>query len=146
MTLSLETLRREGDEFHQAISRELYQSGSGLKKTAELQAIYARFANVLSDEALDMVRELFRDSPADSEEHRSARILLEWQADARVSCELAELDEREIVWWNSSPSLRSVSSESVIGRGVRRARRAADRPRRVPARGCRDRGSSPSPP
>ncbi len=102
MTLTLEKLRREGDDFHQAISRELYQSGSGLKKTAELQAIYARFANVLSDEALDMVRELFRDSPADSEEHRAARILLEWQADARVSRELAELDEREIAWESSA--------------------------------------------
>jgi len=92
MTLSLETLRRDGDDFHQAISRELYASGSGLKKTADLQAIYARFANVLSDETLDMVRELFRDSPAGSEEQRSARILLEWQADARVSRELAELE------------------------------------------------------
>jgi len=102
MTLSLDTLRREGDEFHQAISRELYQSGAGLKKTAELQAIYARFANVLSDEALDMVRELFRDAPAGSEDQRSARILLEWQADARVSRELAALDEREIAWESSA--------------------------------------------
>jgi len=102
MTLSLETLRREGDEFHQAISRELYASGSGLKKTAELQAIYARFANVLTDDALDMVREMFRDAPDGSEVQRSARILLEWQADARVSRELAELDEREIAWESSA--------------------------------------------
>ena len=102
MTLSLETLRREGDEFHQTISRELYASGSGLKKTAELQAIYARFANVLSDDALAMVREMFRDAPAESEVQRSARILLEWQADARVSRELAELDEREIAWESSA--------------------------------------------
>jgi hypothetical protein len=102
MTLSLESLRREGDEFHQTISRELYASGSGLKKTAELQAIYARFANVLSDDALAMVREMFRDAPAGSEEQRSARILLEWQADARVSRELAELDEREIAWESSA--------------------------------------------
>ncbi len=102
MTLSLETLRREGDEFHQTLSRELYASGSGLKKTAELQAIYARFANVLSDDALAMVREMFRDAPARSEEQRSARILLEWQADARVSRELAELDEREIAWESSA--------------------------------------------
>ena len=102
MTLSLETLRREGDEFHQTISRELYASGAGLKKTAELQAIYARFANVLSDEALGMVRELFRDAAEGSEEQRSARILLEWQADARVSRELAELDEREIAWESSA--------------------------------------------
>ena len=102
MTISLDTLRREGDDFHQTISRELYQTGAGLKKTAELQSIYARYANVLSDEALDMVREMFRDAPGGSEEQRSARILLEWQADARVSRELAELDEREIAWETSA--------------------------------------------
>ena len=39
-----------GGRFHQAISRELYPTGAGLKKSAELQAIYARFANVFSDE------------------------------------------------------------------------------------------------
>ena len=38
MTLSLETLRREGDDFHQAISRELYASGSGLKKKTDRHA------------------------------------------------------------------------------------------------------------
>ena len=102
MTISLDTLRREGDEFHQTISRELYQTGSGLKKTAELQAIYARYANVLSDDALDMVREQFRDAREGSDEQRSSRILLEWQADARVSRELAELDEREIAWESSA--------------------------------------------
>src|SRR5512140_967240 len=102
MTISLDTLRREGDEFHQTISRELYQTGSGLKKTAELQAIYARYARVLSEDALGMVRETFRDARDGSEEQRSARILLEWQADAQVSRELAELDEREIAWESSA--------------------------------------------
>src|SRR6185437_14307329 len=102
MTLSLDTLRREGDAFHETLSRELYASGAGLKSTAELQPIYARFANILNDEALDMVREMFRDAPPGSEEQRVARILLEWQADARVSRELAALDEREIAWESSA--------------------------------------------
>ena len=102
MTISLDTLRREGDEFHQTISRELYQTGSGLKKTAELQAIYARYANVLSDDVLDMVREQFRNAREGTDEQRSARILLEWQAEARVSRELAGLDEREIAWESSA--------------------------------------------
>jgi hypothetical protein len=102
MTLTLEALRREGDAFHETLSRELYASGAGLKPTAELQAIYGRFAELLSDDTLAMVRELFRDSSPGSEEHRSARILLEWQADARVSRELAALDEREIAWESSA--------------------------------------------
>jgi hypothetical protein len=57
---------------------------------------------VMSAEALDMVRELYRDAPDGSEEQRSARILLEWQVASRVSRELAELDEREIAWESSA--------------------------------------------
>ena len=102
MTLSLDTLRREGEAFHEMLSRELYATGAGLKNTAELQPIYARFADILNDDALEMVRAMFRDAPPGSEEQRVARILLEWQADARVSRELAALDEREIAWESSA--------------------------------------------
>ena len=137
MTLSLETLRREGDAYHEMLSRELYATGAGLKATAELQSIYACFANILNDDALDMVREMFRDAAAGSEEQRVARILLEWQADARVSRELAALDEREIAW--ESSAIARVED----GRGIQYQQiaieiaNAADRDERLRLEGAR---------
>ena len=82
----------------EAISREQYLALAGFKPTAELQPIYARFAGVLGAEALELTREMFRGSPEGSAEQRSARTLLEWQAEAHASKVLAPLDEREIAW------------------------------------------------
>ncbi|HXT47702.1 MAG TPA: hypothetical protein VN717_03625, partial [Gemmatimonadaceae bacterium] len=102
MTLSLDTLRREGDAFHETLSRELYASGAGLKSTAELQPIYARHANILGPEALELTLEAFKGSTEGSEERRSARLLLDWQAESQSGRQLAELDERAIAWESSA--------------------------------------------
>jgi hypothetical protein len=82
----------------QELSREYYEAQAGLKPSAELQPIYARHPEVLSDDALAMTRELFRDAAPGSEESRAARLLLDWEADTHVSRALAPLDEREITW------------------------------------------------
>ena len=100
--LSLERLRRGGGELMEELSREYYRAQAGLQSSAELAPIYARHADVLSDDSLQMMRELFRDAPAGSEELRSARILLDWQAEGLVSRTLAPLDEREIAWEGSA--------------------------------------------
>lgn len=101
-TLSLERLRRGGEELMEELSREYYRAQAGLQPSAELAPIYARHAEVLSDESLEMMRELFRGAVPGSEEHRSARILLDWQAEGLVSRTLAPLDEREIGWEGSA--------------------------------------------
>ena len=100
--LSLERLRRGGGELMEELSREYYRAQAGLQSSAELAPIYARHADVLSDDSLQMMRELFRDAAAGSEELRSARILLDWQAEGLVSRTLAPLDEREIAWEGSA--------------------------------------------
>ena len=82
----------------EAISREQYLALSGFKASAELQPIYARFEPVLGADALEMTRERFRAAAAGSDEQRSARTLLEWQAESHASKALAPLDEREIAW------------------------------------------------
>jgi hypothetical protein len=96
--LSIERLRHEGEQFLQALSRELYEAHAGLKASAELQPIYDRYASILGEEALEVARELFLAAPEGSDEQRSARILLDWQVESQSGRQLAGLDEREIAW------------------------------------------------
>ena len=96
--LSLERLRQDGQAFTEAISREYYLALSGQKPTAELQPLYEQYAPIMNDESLALTREEFQKASAASEEQRSTRILLEWQAEAQSSRALASLDEREIAW------------------------------------------------
>ncbi len=96
--LTLERLRRDGQVFMEAISREIYLAHSGQKATAELQPLYDRYAEVLSGESLGLVRDAFRAAAPDSEEYRGLRQLLDWQVEAQSSRQLAALDEREIAW------------------------------------------------
>ena len=101
-TLTLDTLRREGERLMEEVSREYYLAHAGLKPTAELQPIYARHAGVLGGDALALVRETFEGAAEGSELRRSARLLLDWQTEARTSRALAEHDEREIAWESSA--------------------------------------------
>ena len=101
-TLTLDRLRARGDAFHQALSREYYQSQAGLKPTAELQPIYEEYADILGPDALAMVREVFLGADEGSEERRGARLLLDWLIDAQAQRTLVDIDEREIAWENSA--------------------------------------------
>jgi hypothetical protein len=96
--LSIETLREQGEAFMIDISRELYLAYSGQKPSAELQPIYGKYAGVLDADSLGLALEAFRSAPDGSEERRSARLLLDWQAESQSGRQLAALDEREIAW------------------------------------------------
>ena len=96
--LTLAALRRDGEAFMEALSREQYLALAGHKPNAELRPIYDRFAHVLGPGALELTRDAFRTSTAGSEEWRSARALLDWQVESHASRVLAELDERLIAW------------------------------------------------
>ena len=89
--LTLDRLRRDGEAFSVEISREYYLAHSGQKDTADLQPIYARHAHVTSADALAVARDAFTASADGSEEHRAARLLLDWQVDAQSGRELAAL-------------------------------------------------------
>lgn len=97
-SLSIERLRDEGEAFMQELSREYYEAHSGLKPSAELQPIYERHAAILGEGSLEVARDTFAGSAEGSEEHRSARLLLDWQAESQSSRALAAMDEREIAW------------------------------------------------
>ena len=100
--LTLDRLRQDGQAFTEDISRESYLAHSGHKASAEFTPIYDRYANVLGDEALALTLDMFKNTTAGSEEHRSASLLLEWQIESQASRSLAELDEREIAWESSA--------------------------------------------
>jgi hypothetical protein len=93
--LTLARLRREGQAFTEAISRESYLAHSGQKQVAELTPIYERYSDILGTAALDLTLDLFRESPKGTEEHRSARYLLEWQIESQAARLLASFDEAE---------------------------------------------------
>ncbi|MGH7718561.1 MAG: hypothetical protein ACREON_06930 [Gemmatimonadaceae bacterium] len=98
-------LRQRGQALTEEVSREYYLAHAGLRATAELQPIYARYADILNEDTLALVRDRFRESPDGSEERRGARLLLEWQIESQVHRVLAPLDEREIAW-ESTAELR----------------------------------------
>lgn len=99
---SLDLLRRSGEAFSEALAREQYRVYAGLAPTADFRSIYERFADVFEPDALALTREVLHGAPSDSPAHRSARLLLEWQAEGRVTRELAPLEEREIAWERSA--------------------------------------------
>jgi hypothetical protein len=100
--LDLQRLRAEGQAFMETISRESYLAFAGLKKTAELQAIYERYSHILGEEALELTLDAFRSARDGTDDKRSARCLLEWEIESQAAKPLAALDEREIEWENSA--------------------------------------------
>lgn len=97
-----ERLRRDGQAFMEEISREYYLAGAGHKPTAELQPIYKRHRSVSSPDSLAAVRDQLQTAAPGTDEHRQARMLLEWLAELQSSRELAPLEEREISWEGSA--------------------------------------------
>ncbi len=98
----LDVLRERGEAFLVELSREYYEAHSGLKENAQLQPIFKRHAAAFDDEAFAQVLDRFRDAPAGSDAHCSARLLLDWLVESRCGRELAALEEREIAWEGSA--------------------------------------------
>jgi hypothetical protein len=101
----------------QEISREYYLAHSGHKSTADLQPIYARHAAIMDQDALALALDAFRGSSDGSEERRSSRLILDWQAESQSARQLASLDERQIAWEGSAivkvSDTQSIPYESV---------------------------------
>lgn len=96
--INLDRLRERGNEFAGRISQEHYLAHAGLAPAVQLQQVYAEYSDVYSERTLEMVREHFANSPPNTDEHRSARTLLEWVVDTRAGQSAAALDEREVAW------------------------------------------------
>jgi hypothetical protein len=96
--LTLSALRRDGEAFMEALTREQHLALAGYKPTAELKPIYERYAHVLGPGALELTRDAFKGAASGTDEWRSARALLGWEIETHASRALAELDERIIAW------------------------------------------------
>jgi hypothetical protein len=109
--MNLERLRQRAQAFTEDVSREGYLAYSGHKHEAALQAVYARYADLFSDEILASCLDRFRRATPASEDARGARMMLEWQVESRVGRQLAGIDEREV-------ALESEAVVRVAGGGV----------------------------
>ncbi len=84
--MTADDLVGDGEEMHEALSREEYLTGAGLKSDPQFQEIYERFAHLAGAEALDAARAT--GDPA----------LIEWLVNLRVGRETAEGYERQLKW------------------------------------------------
>jgi hypothetical protein len=96
--LTFAVLRRDGEAFMEALSREQQLALAGHKPNADLRPIYERFAHVLGPSALELTRDAFRTATPNTDDWRSARALLDWEVESFASRQLVELDERLIAW------------------------------------------------
>src|SRR5260221_10315314 len=96
--LSLDRLRREGEEFMIELSREFYEAYSGLKGEAQIQPLYEKHRAIFSHDSLAVAREALLASEEGSEERRSARLLLDWQVEAQSNRQPAPPDHPDIAW------------------------------------------------
>jgi hypothetical protein len=91
-------LRRLGEPFMEELSRAMWMIGAGYATEIDLRGVYAKHAAALSDDSLAAAREAWRESAPGTEAHRSARLLLDWQLEARAARATADLEERELGW------------------------------------------------
>ena len=156
--LSLERLRREGEAFMEELSREYYLAHSGHKATRRAAAdLREARGDPRATTRSTLALEAFRGAPEGSEEQRSARLLLDWQAESQSARELARARRaRDRVGgvggratsptaarsstsaWRSRSANSTDARERACDRGgardARRARAGADAARAVPAR------------
>ncbi len=82
--MSPEDLRARGERMSEALSRESYEAGAGLKAETEFARIFEAYADCASDEAWEAAR--------------GQRALEEWTADNRIGRAVAPLDDRLHAW------------------------------------------------
>ncbi len=84
--MNLETLQDRSEALYEELSREYYLTGSGLKADPDFQAIYDRFADLVTDEALAVARA------------SNSAPLFEWAVDLRLGRLVARFDELQLKW------------------------------------------------
>ncbi len=123
--MTTDELRARGERMSEALSREAYEAGAGLKKETHFERIFAEYADCAGDEAWEAAR--------------GVRLLEEWAADNRVGRAVAPLDDRSHAW-EAAASITLADGEQMpfqiagiaIANEPRRERRLAiDRARRA---------------
>jgi hypothetical protein len=119
-----EELRARGERFSEELGRESYEAGAGLKAETDFAGLFARYADLASDDAWAAAQ--------------ASRALREWVLDMRVGRAVAALDDRLHAW--EAKAEVSLNGERMpyqrvaiaIANEARRERRLAlDRARRA---------------
>jgi hypothetical protein len=114
----MDELIARGETMHQELGKEWYLTGAGLKDQPEFQAIYHKYRDLSSDEALSVARS------------SGSLEMLEWILDLRIGRRTAELDERQIAW-EQSTVLRAQERDVPYLRAPIEMANSADRPFRM---------------
>ena len=91
-------LRTRAEAFLEDVSREYHAAHAGHKSGADLQPIYERHKDAFGDEAWADAVAQWREATPGSEEHRSARMIVDWLLESRVGRAMAPLEEKEFAW------------------------------------------------
>lgn len=78
--MRLETLRARGEQFSEALARESYLAGAGLKEATDFAGLFARYPDLSSEDAVAAAA--------------GRRALLEWAVDNRIGRATAALEDR----------------------------------------------------
>ncbi len=95
---TLAPVRSRAEALLEEMSREVHAAFAGFKQGVDLQPIYARHADAYGDAVLADVQSAYASATPRTDEHRSARMMLDWVIESRIGRELAPLDEREVAW------------------------------------------------
>lgn len=130
-SISLDRLRHDGQAFMEEMSREYYLAMGGLKKNAELQPIYEKYAGIMTPDTLAMTMEAFRGASPRSEDQQRARMMFEWLVGLQSGRELAPMDEREMAWEASAMVTLADGSKIQFERVPIEMANSGDRQRRL---------------
>jgi hypothetical protein len=137
LTLSLESLRRDGEAFMEEISREYYLALAGHKPAPVLTPIFRKFAHLSSSDAVRLARQAL-ESAANGDERNRARALLEWIVDKSVRDELASLEEK-VLEWEGNSMVKVATGEAIqYERASIEMANESDRRRRLAIAAARD--------
>ena len=122
--MTADELRRRGERMSEALSREAYQAGAGLKTETAFERIFAEYADCTGEDAWQAAR--------------GVGALEEWAADNHIGRSVAGLDDRYHAWesaaeivLDSGEKLPYQQAGIAIANEPRRERRLAiDRARR----------------
>jgi hypothetical protein len=90
--MELPEYRASAEEFIQSLEREAYEHFAGHKDDYEIEAIYDRHAGLFTSEAVDARSHEFERAAPGSDEHRRARILLDFAVDGHLGALTKQLE------------------------------------------------------
>jgi hypothetical protein len=134
----LDEIRARGEALQQALAEEYYESGAGLKAETNVSRIYRQYGDVISKEAIALVRERLREvdsppegaaPPGDPDEARRLRYLLEFQTEEFVGSEVKSIID-EILTRESTTKVKLGEEEIPFRKITTEIANARERARR----------------